>query len=208
MPKKINISGLRFGRLLVVRELPKRGRDITWECLCDCGEIATVSTDRLRRGVTKSCGCLFSELLSQRNTTHGQYRSPEHQTWRGMNERCSNPSHSDYHRYGGRGIRVCERWSSFELFLSDMGKRPNGTQIERIDNDGNYEPGNCRWATIREQSRNKSTNHLVEYRGETMVLVDAYKKAGIGRQAFSARLRRGWSVEMALNTPIPTRAAA
>lgn len=110
----------------------------------------------LLSGHTKSCGCL--RLLPK---THGLYKSPEHNSWGSMCQRVRNPNHIDYKNYGGRGITICERWSKFENFLADMGKRPSGTSIDRINNDGNYEPGNCRWATRKQQNNNRRDNRGV-----------------------------------------------
>lgn len=152
-PPVIDMTGQRFSRLVVVRQSPLwRHGCAQWECLCDCGERVTVNGHTLRNGNTRSCGCLMR--------THGESgpdRSPEYATWKGIKRRCSAPRCKDYKDYGGRGIRVCDRWlNSFENFLADMGRKPSPKHsIDRADNDGNYEPGNCRWATPSEQSKNR-----------------------------------------------------
>lgn len=158
----IDLSGRRFGRWLVLDRAPnKGGRRTAWNCHCDCGSDAVVIGENLVAGFTKSCGCLRAYVGHAVNLRHGHClnrgNSPERQSWRGMKDRCNNPNHVRYARYGGRGITICERWqSSFEQFLADMGPRPPGMTLDRINPDGNYEPDNCRWATSHEQAVNRS----------------------------------------------------
>lgn len=177
MPSKLNLAGQRFGRLTVLEEAPRRvtaaGHSFTrWACICDCGNVVVTFTNGLRSGHAKSCGCLKVELSSTRNLKHGQHGAPVYFAWSTMLRRCTDPKTEGYARYGGRGIRVCERWHDFAAFIADMGQRPPGMSIERENNDGNYEPGNCRWATRNEQMKNTRANVSITYEGETMILAD------------------------------------
>lgn len=157
-----DVSGDLFGRWTVIGPSDKRASSKTLyvRCRCACGQERDVNLDNLKRGLTTSCGCYAAENSARCHTTHGCARgsglSPEYRIWRSMKNRCCNSNVRHYVRYGGRGISVCDRWMKFEDFLADMGPRPTpGHSIDRIDNDGNYEPGNCRWATAKEQRANQ-----------------------------------------------------
>ena len=151
-----DLMGQRFGRLVVInKEGRSKGREIIWQCLCDCNNLRIVIGSRLTSGRVKSCGCLQKDRTKEMNVTHGKYHSRIYSIWRNMFSRCTNSNHDSYPDYGGRGIQVCERWRKFENFFADMGDVPEGLTIDRIEVDGNYEPGNCRWATWSEQNLNK-----------------------------------------------------
>lgn len=155
MPKKrLELEGLRFGRLKVVQSSYVKGRNV-WLCRCDCGQSLLVYTHNLTGNHTKSCGCLHKELLLKRITKHGMHGTREYNSWQSMWARCTNEKLRCYKDYGGRRIKVCESWESFDVFFSDMGIRPKRTTLDRINNDGNYEPSNCRWATPIEQVHNR-----------------------------------------------------
>ncbi len=156
MPNPIDIAGQRFGRLTAVGKVYNPDKPIAyWLARCDCGGETTTTASRLRSGHSQSCGCLQRERTGNAARTHGGTRHPLFRLWRGMMDRCTNPNHAAYEYYGGRGIRVCERWQDFNNFVEDVGARPEGLTLDRRDNDGDYGPDNHRWATMLEQSANK-----------------------------------------------------
>ena len=190
--------GQVFGRLTVLG-LGKREKH--WLCQCRCGsEPKEIYCYSLTRGATQSCGCILRENPSRRE--HGMSYTKIHKIWCGMHERCSSPSHVFYHRYGGRGIYVCDEWRKFENFYADMGERPQGLSLDRIDNNGPYAPWNCRWATAKEQVRNSTLVTLLTWKGKTQSIVEWSEELGISKQAISTRLSRGWSAERALSEPV------
>jgi hypothetical protein len=214
---RLNVSaGDKYGRLSILREAEERcqpdGKSVRrFVCLCECGTIKTVDLVHLRSSATTSCGCRRRELAAEKGklafTTHGHTGSRTHNCWHAMRQRCNNPKSKSYPDYGGRCITVCQRWQdSFEAFLEDMGECPAGLTIDRIDNDGNYNKPNCRWATRAEQNRNTRHNHNITFDGMTLPLVAWAEKIGITQQTLSARINtRGWSVERALTEPVHSR---
>lgn len=207
MGSKIEIQpGDTYGRLTVIREVSpiisgKQSQRCV-ECRCDCGVLKVYRLYALRNGNTTSCGCLAKELVSSRMRTHGKSSVAEYGIWRGMVSRCREIESGGHRHYGGRGIRVCDRWvNSFDAFYEDMGSRPSPDHsIDRIDNDGDYEPGNCRWATQKEQSRNKRVNYLVEHEGEVRCVADWAEKYGVSATLLYNRLvKLGWTFEEAIS---------
>ena len=167
MGKKLELIGIKFNRLMVISELPERHASglVQWVCLCDCGKTKMVLGRELTRGNTKSCGCLQKETVVERNkktATHRFSKTSTYEIWFGMKKRCDPKNFDEYPNYAGRGISICGQWMKFENFLNDMGEKPNGLSIERINNNGNYEPSNCKWATSVEQANNKRNSIRVD----------------------------------------------
>jgi hypothetical protein len=202
----LDLIGQRRGRLLVCELTGKRGREYLYLCKCDCGAHTTVVRASLTRRRSMSCGCLRLDRARDRNILHGGNGTAEYRTWLAMKSRCNNQRAEKYSQYGGRGISICSRWTSFTNFLEDMGPRPTGMMIERIDNDGNYTPGNCRWATPAEQGRNKRNNRIITHDGRTMCMAAWAEEVGISYTVLRQRLHRGWSIDRALGQgPTVTR---
>jgi hypothetical protein len=206
----VDLTGQRFGRLVV---LSCSGRNdvqqALWELRCDCGNtVSGMTTDRLRGHHTRSCGCLQREAVAATGRackTHGCSRMPDYAIWKAMVNRCNNPDCKNYHLYGGRGIKVCDRWQGETgpaFFMADMGPRPSKKHsIDRYPNqNGNYEPKNCRWATAKQQANNSRANRLIECGGETMTIAEWAERTGLARSKISYRLAHGWTASEALTT--------
>lgn len=208
MVNSINLTGRVFERLTVVGPHPVKNTSgkRQWQCLCSCGTKIITNTGALTTGNTRSCGCLKIEGITSRgksNKTHGRTGSSEYKTWQSMRDRCTNEKNSNYSRYGGRGISVCTEWdSSFESFYRDMGPRPDGMSLDRENNDGNYNPRNCRWANIQTQNSNKSTNRYFLYQGETITKAELSRRTGIPVATIDTRIRGGWDDTRIINTPV------
>ena len=209
MPFFKDLTGKKFGRLTAIsrssnKVYPSGFFRTMWLCRCDCGTEVVVDTTCLSTGHTKSCGCYQKEQTSKANKKYGASNRRLYCTWKNMLDRANNPKNHAYKLYGGRGIHVCSEWESFDKFVEwslSHGYREYLT-IDRIDNDGGYEPTNCRWVTHKEQSRNRSTNFFIEFRGEVLCLIDASKKYKIHKNTLRARLKRGWPIERALLEPV------
>jgi hypothetical protein len=198
-----DLTGQVFGRLTAIQRAANADSGKTrWDARCVCGAETVVFGEALKSGNTQSCGCLAQESLSAR-VTHGRTETTEYVAWRSMLSRCLNPKVEEYPNYGGRGIQVCDRWASFEAFFADMGERPtDGHSLDRKDVNGNYEPGNCRWATSREQAENTRANRVLDHDGESLCLSAWARRTGIAERTIATRLDLGWSVAEALTTPV------
>lgn len=182
-----DLTGRRYGRLIVIRRGPNQGKRVMWLCKCDCGTEKVIGGQDLRNGKTKSCGCFLSEATSQRNrdnATHRETGSRLYRIWRGMKARCYYKKQFEYERYGGRGITVCEEWrTSYETFrdwaLSNDYK--SHLTLDRINTNGNYEPDNCRWATYKEQCNNRTNNRLIEFNGDIKTISQWSDTFGLSR---------------------------
>lgn len=195
-----DLSGFVFGRLKPIAMVGRDGAGQRWSCRCECGTLKTVQRSALVAEIQVSCGCYLAEVARAKgiaNTTHGMSGSPAYNIWEGMHKRCNDLKDS---RYGGRGIKVCERWNHFENFLEDMGERPEGMSIERDNVNGGYEPGNCRWATDEEQANNRRTTRFIEFAGTRQSLAQWARQIGVKPGTLRFRLEQGWSVERALTT--------
>ncbi len=199
----MDLTGRVFGRLTVVGFSHKKRKHLYFDCLCRCGEQRKVRKDSLTRNLTKSCGCITEEKLKGkpgRHTTHGLGGTPTYQSWNQMRQRCDNPLNDRYHRYGGRGIKVCRRWYKFENFLADMEEKPKGLTIDRRDNDGNYSPKNCRWATIEAQNNNRCDNVNIVIHGIVYTVAKAARLFHMNEGTLRYRLKKGMEAHEAVFT--------
>jgi hypothetical protein len=211
MGKLVNLSGQKFGRWYVLGRAPNKGNCTMWRCRCECGNIRVVEGYSLKSGLSKSCGCLHNELLIERCTKHGcakqNAKERIYQIWASMKKRCYNPKSQYYYLYGGRGITVCDEWlgehgaENFVEWALSSGYREDLT-LDRKDNNGNYEPSNCRWATQKEQANNKRNNHYIIHNGEKHTIKEWSEIKGLTYSALFHRISRGWNIEEALNAPI------
>lgn len=205
MPKLIDLSGQRFGRFVVVSYAGsnKQGAAM-WKCVCDCGNQKTVVGSDLRRGKTLSCGCFHSEKQKKLATTYGYSNTRIAQIWRSMINRCCNPNNTSYHHYGGRGIAVCDEWSTnvdnFQKWALANGYS-DGLTIDRIDTNGDYEPSNCRWVPMKIQQNNRRNNIQITSNNQTHTLSEWADITGIAYHVIKSRIAKGWTVERALGEP-------
>ncbi len=223
MGKRIEVNpGDQYGRWTVLRELsawrsPKSGKRYRMvECRCECGTVRELTLESICRATapSQSCGCLQREAAAKvgsGNKTHGDSKSITYTSWAEMKQRCLNSNNVAHDRYGGRGIAVCQQWmDSYDVFLADMGERPSKLHsLDRYpDISGNYEPGNCRWATAKQQARNRSSNVILTFRGETMCISAWAERIGIDRKTIEKRIHKGFTVDEALTLPLRKRRAA
>lgn len=206
--KPLELTGQRFGRLTVLDFAYNDNGNTYWECLCDCGNRAIVRGVRLKNGRTRSCGCIAKEIVTKRNKERASGLPRDKRLYRiyhGMKTRCYNSNEAGYMRYGGRGITMCREWKddfqSFQEWAFRSGYNSQLT-IDRIDNDGDYSPSNCRWASIKQQGNNRRSNILLIYNGEQKTVSEWSDVLGIKRNTIYQRLRNGWSAEDALSIPI------
>jgi hypothetical protein len=200
-PAPKDITGHRFQKLVALELVEvrpgKRDRVRMWRCRCDCGNEPLVAQRNLTAGNTASCGC----IVGKHKRTHGATDTPEFMAWVAMRQRCENPRVKSFKDYGARGISVCLRWQTFETFLADMGQRPSSAHsIDREHNDGNYEPGNCRWATVGVQNNNRRSNLRLTFNGETKTAAEWERKIGLKTGMVSKRLAMGWALARVLAT--------
>ncbi len=202
----IDRTGRRYGRLVAIERLPPRSKKDTnarWICRCDCGNAAVAYGQDLESGKVKSCGCLNRARIKQ----HGMADAPEYAIWQAMRQRCENPRSQSWANYGGRGIKVCAEWKTFQQFYADMGPKLPGQSLHRIDNDGDYCKANCAWVSIDTQANNTRRNRILEFKGERHTLAEWAKRAGLTWFTLRTRLDYyGWPLERALTEP-PTYAA-
>ena len=210
---KLNLLNQRFGRLVVVEPSETKKGNTMWKCKCDCGNITIVSTSNLRTNRILSCGCLKLQRLLERSTTHNQRHTHLYEVWKGLKQRCFNPKHSSYHNYGGRGITVCKEWvNDFEAFYNWSYANGYSTEnqkdevkkltIDRINNDGNYEPSNCRWVDRKTQASNMRTTKLITIDGETKCLSEWFRYYNLSNWTYYTRIKSGLTPQEALTKPI------
>lgn len=196
-------AGMKFNFLTLVKNVTKDGKSVKWLCRCDCGKEKEIFLTSVSSGSTKSCGCMRSKLKYGDNL-HNYSKTRLHNVWSHMKRRCNNVKNPSYHRYGGRGIKVCKEWHRFKPFMEWA--LNNGysdkLQIDRIDNNDGYYPENCRFVTARKNSQNRRSNRNITYKGKTFCINEASRRYGIKRQTLAQRLDNGWSVEKAIETPV------
>lgn len=208
MAKRLSLAGQTFGRLTVREQAESAGGKTRWLADCSCGATTNVAGSELTQGRVASCGCLSRDLTSRRAKTHGMSRHPAFAVWRSMIDRCGLPTHQAFPRYGGRGIRVCERWMRFPAFWVDMGPTyQSGLTLERLDNDAGYSPENCAWRDRRAQARNTRVNRTIDTPRGPMLLCDAAEASGIGKTTLHYRFRAGWPAERMFDRPEVTNRA-
>ena len=210
MKPKRDLTGQRFGRLTVIEPTEKVGSNWKWKCRCDCGNEAIVYAWGLIAGHTKSCGCYFKEVNATKLLVHGQAKTRLYHVWKNMIYRCEDSKDISYPNYGGRGIKVCKEWSedffAFKRWAEENGyddTLPKGNcTLDRIDNNGDYEPKNCRWTNIKEQSNNRRSSVYITYEGETLTVAQWAERTGMRHGCILDRFKKGWTPEQIFTTPV------
>lgn len=203
----IIIQGQIFGRLTVIeKECKVKDKPQRFLCQCSCGNQKIIMGRHLISSHTVSCGCFKKETTRNRVFKHGDSHTPTHSIWVNMRDRCNNKHNKSYPYYGDRGISVCERWNDYSLFIEDMGYRPDGLELDRIDNNKGYYKENCRWSNRHQQMRNQRRSVIIEYQGESIQMNDLADRFGINKHTFKSRIcYMGWSVEDAISKPIRSK---
>lgn len=206
MPAIIDLTGQRFSKLTVIKFLGRTKKMSMFECKCDCGSVTSVSSNNLRKGHTTSCGCQSSrKTIGERTAKHNLTNHPLFESWIGMRNRCYNKKHNRWVNYGGKGIEVCNEWKDDFIVFYDWGIKNGwdlGLSIDRIDNDKNYCPDNCKFSTIKEQNRNRTSNLRLTIDGVTKILIEWSEISGTNPQTIRKRLKNGWSDKEAVFSPV------
>ena len=203
--RKIDLIGKRFGRLVVIREAGRKRKEVVWECLCECGNTKIVNGYALRSGHTQSCGCYAIKRAKESNTKHGMFGTLIYRTYANMKNRCYNPKYHLFSHYGGKGVTVCDEWlgdggfQNFYQWSMENGYR-KGLSIDRIDNEKNYCPDNCRWVDMSVQQNNRTNNRRITDNGETHTMAEWARINGISYSTIQSRLNRGWKEEDAISS--------
>lgn len=205
LPKRVkNLTGVRRGLLVALKYIgTMENRHARWLCQCDCGNMHEVDGATFLRWMCRSCGCYRDKISQESHTTHGKTNTPEYQVWLGIIKRTEDPTHQSWKNYGGRGLKMCDKWrNSFEAFLADVGLRPSkGHSLDRLNNSLGYFPENCAWKTSVQQARNRRNNHLITYKNETITLAEMTERLGFTKHMLRQRLNSGMTVEEAVETP-------
>lgn len=208
MPKILDLTGERYGRLQVIKYVGIKDTHKAYLCKCDCGNKKVITSSDLRSGKVKSCGCYRTQYITNKNKTHGLRKHRLYSIWAGMKSRCYNPNTDSYNRYGARGIKICKEWiNDFKAFYDWAMENgySDDLSIDRIDNDGDYEPNNCRWASDKKQARNKSSNKAFTINNESKSLIELCEEFNINYKTVQDRLNRGWDINRALTEPVQSK---
>jgi hypothetical protein len=203
MRRFIGLTGQKFDRLVVIKQVGKsKTGGPLWLCRCVCGKETIVRSSNLKNGHTKSCGCLQKEIVTKHGYNKKGAKTRIYSIWEHIIQRCRNKNHKAYKNYGGRGIKVCNRWLDFKNFLKDVGEIPKGMEIDRINNDKGYSPKNFRLVTHQENNRNKRNNHIIPYNNKKYCLIELAEEYNINPHVLRSRLKLGWPIKKALITPV------